>query len=196
MIKTITNEEYINLSNSYGLEIEVIKAVESVEANGNGYILNNLPKILFEAHIFHRLTHGKYDKKYLKLSSLVWNRSLYKGGINEYVRLSEAFDLNQEAALKSCSWGLYQIMGFNYASCGYETVYEFIEDVKKGLVYCLKQFLSYCNKNKLIGYLKNKNWVEFSRRYNGLSYAINKYHIKLKKAYEDLKKQTQLNIKY
>ena len=31
MIKTITNEEYINLSSSYGLEVEVIKAIEKVE---------------------------------------------------------------------------------------------------------------------------------------------------------------------
>jgi hypothetical protein len=35
----------------------------------------------------------------------------YKGGAGEYSRLEAAMTLDKEAALKSASWGLAQVMG-------------------------------------------------------------------------------------
>jgi hypothetical protein len=38
-----------------------IWAVLSVETSGCGYLADRRPQILFERHIFHRLTKGKFD---------------------------------------------------------------------------------------------------------------------------------------
>lgn len=182
-MKTITEEQYKSISERLDIEVELIKAVQSVETNGLGYHENNLLKILFEAHIFHRLTNGIYSKNNLDISSLKWNRSLYIGGIKEYNRLNKAYELNLEAALQSASWGLFQIMGFNYKACGYLSIYSFINDVKKGLYQALQQFLQYCKTRNILNLLKEYKWAEFAKAYNGLSYKKNRYDTKLKSAY-------------
>ncbi len=38
-----------------------IWAILSVETAGCGYLPDRRPQILFERHVFHRLTKGKYD---------------------------------------------------------------------------------------------------------------------------------------
>lgn len=183
----LTEKDYRDLSLKYNLEVALIKAVEEVESNGNGYLDNGLLKILFEAHIFSRFTKHKYDKTNLSISSLFWNRSLYKGGIKEYLRLEEAYSLDLESALKSCSYGSFQIMGFNYKICGYNNVYEFVSDVRMGLLYGLNQFIKYCIGTNILIHLKSYKWNTFAKLYNGLGYLKNKYNIKLKNAYHKYK---------
>ena len=183
----ITQEQYVELSKEYGLEIALIKAVEQVESNGDGYLSNEDLKILFEGHIFSKLTNGKYDKSNLTISYLKWVRTFYKGGIAEYDRLEEAYKLDALQALKSASWGTFQIMGFNYEVCGYSSVVDFVQDVRIGLYYCLKHFFTYCTNRKLIDKLKKKDWRGFAKSYNGLGYEKNSYHTKLENAYKKYK---------
>ena len=51
-------------------EVAAIKAVASVESLGSPFLSNGQPKILFEAHIFHRLTKGKYSKTHPNIRHL------------------------------------------------------------------------------------------------------------------------------
>jgi len=44
-------------------------AVLSVETGGSGYLIDRRPRILFERHVFHRETDGKYDDAYPNLSN-------------------------------------------------------------------------------------------------------------------------------
>ncbi|NMU82234.1 DUF3380 domain-containing protein, partial [Vibrio parahaemolyticus] len=83
----------------------------------------------FEAHIFSRLTSRAYDNSHPSISSRHWNRSLYVGGISEYVRLNKPIELNSNAAIRSASWGRFQIMGFNFKLAGHVTAESFVKAV-------------------------------------------------------------------
>src|SRR5690349_16354590 len=110
----LTPADYQRAASALGCETAVIRAVDRVESAGSGMLLNGQPEILFEAHIFSRLTGGKYDTSHPHISSRSWNRSLYKGGAAEHGRLDEAVALNRTAALQSASWGRFQILGSNW----------------------------------------------------------------------------------
>ncbi|MEJ2609131.1 MAG: N-acetylmuramidase domain-containing protein [Candidatus Thiodiazotropha sp.] len=112
----MTNADWQRAAKQLGVDVASIKAVADVEAAGSGFLSNGQPKILFEAHQFSRLTNGRYNASHPNISSHSWNRSLYKGGAAEHNRLHEAQALNDTTALKSASWGKFQIMGFNYNS--------------------------------------------------------------------------------
>jgi hypothetical protein len=114
--KKMTNADWQRAAKQLGVDVASIKAVADVEAAGSGFLSNGQPKILFEAHQFSRLTNGRYNASHPNISSHSWNRSLYKGGAAEHNRLHEAQALNDTTALKSASWGKFQIMGFNYNS--------------------------------------------------------------------------------
>ena len=182
MNKKLTEQNYMDAANELGCELAVIKTVTEVESAGSGFIDEVRPKILFEAHIFSKLTNHAYDFSHPKISSRRWNRRLYIGGKAEYDRLEEAKKLDEAAALQSCSWGLFQIMGFNYKICGYNNVFDFVNDMYKSENEHLKAFIQFIKNNNLSKLLKYKNWREFSRRYNGPS-GVRFYLPRLTQAY-------------
>lgn len=58
------------------------------------------------------------QKSYPTICFPKWDKSKYLGGAHEYKRLEIAKKIDEECALKSASWGMFQIMGFNFAYCG------------------------------------------------------------------------------
>src|SRR6476619_7249178 len=44
-----------------GSDDRTLRAVLQVETAGSGFMADGRPKILFERHVFHRLTGGQYD---------------------------------------------------------------------------------------------------------------------------------------
>src|SRR5208282_780079 len=57
----LTDQDFQTAANEYGIEVAVIHAVAKVESGGRtGFDSQGRPKILFEAHIFHKFTKGKY----------------------------------------------------------------------------------------------------------------------------------------
>ncbi|WP_249255339.1 N-acetylmuramidase family protein [Vibrio cidicii] len=161
-----------------------MKAVSEVESSGDAYFSNGKPKMLFEAHIFSRLTSRAYDTTHPSISSRTWNRSLYMGGISEYTRLNKAIELNPNAAIQSASWGRFQIMGFNFKLAGYSTAEAFVEGMFKSERSQLNAFLTFVEKSGLVEHIRDKNWAAFARGYNGSQYQQNQYDLKLEKAYK------------
>ena len=85
---------------------------------GFGFRIDRRPQILFERHIFRKYTNGRFDSDAPEIS----------GAPGAYGLLSEQYDkltkalalcakakLSVEPALQSASWGMGQVMGFNYA---------------------------------------------------------------------------------
>ncbi len=165
-------------------EIAAIKAVVAVESSGGGFLPDGRPKILFEALYFHKLTNGRYDKTNPNISSPNWNRSLYKGGVKEWDRLNEAATLNRPAALQSASWGLFQIMGANFAAAGFTSVEDFVAAMEASEGAQLKAFANFVKSKKLDGFLRKRQWANFASGYNGKSYAKNQYDTKLAASYK------------
>jgi hypothetical protein len=139
---------------------------------------------LFEAHTFHILTDGTYDRAHPNISSPVWDRTLYgAAGSHQYDRLNEAIPLNREAALESASWGKFQIMGSNHALCGYSDVESFVTAMMADEANHLSAFGNFCNVSGITRFLIAHDWAHFALRYNGPGNVSN-YAGKLASAYQ------------
>ena len=185
----ISEQDYQAVADDLGVDVASVKAVAQVEAGGAGFLPSGDPKILFEAHVFSSQTGGKFDTSHPKISSTKWDKSLYRGGQVEHTRLAEAMKLDRSAALKSASWGRFQIMGFNHKAAGYETVEEYVAAMKQDEGKQLKAFGSFIKSNPAMHKaLKNKDWAGFAKRYNGSGYKKNNYDTKISNAYNKLAK--------
>ena len=158
-----------------------IRSVIDVEASGDGFLPDGHVKILFESHWFGRFTHYKFNS-YSNISTVKWDRTTYFGGAAEYPRLKLAMRLDKMSALKSTSWGMGQVMGFNYKLCGYKSVIDFVRDqhTAAGQLNAIFEFIK---NTKLDKALRNNDWRAFAKGYNGKAYYINKYHEKLERAF-------------
>lgn len=193
-----TNADFKSLATTLDVDICAIKAIYQVEAAGDGFNPDGSPKILFEGHIFWSelkkrnidpaglLARDDVKELHGDLSDILyraWTRKYDKGGMAEYTRLNRAKDIHEAAALCASSWGAFQIMGFHYKSLGYETVQDFVEDMKAGYVGQFKALAKFLNANGLTAHLRSHNWAKFARGYNGAGFAVNKYDQKLAAAY-------------
>ncbi len=96
--------------------------------------------------------------------------------------------ISEDAALKSCSWGKFQIMGANFKNCGYSNVKEMVEDAFKNEKMQLNQFVNFINYDpNLVAAIRAKQWTKFAKGYNGPKYYQNAYDTKMKKAYDVFK---------
>lgn len=186
----LTDDDYKQAADALGCEVTAIKAVVKIESDGTGYLPDGSLKILFEAHIFHRFTKGRFDKSHPNLSSPKWNRKLYKGGVREWERMTEAMKLDKAAALMSASYGMFQIMGFNFALCGVTSVEEFIEVTGKSERGQLDTFVAFVKAQHLDDELQRKDWAGFARIYNGPGFKTNRYDEKMALAYAKEQKET------
>lgn len=192
----LTNEMIVALANDLGLEPALLKAVQLVESAGrDGFLSDGRPQILFEGHIMYKELKEKFDldktiaaqKAYPDIVFQKWNRSKYIGGAGEYKRLEMAKKIDEECALKSASWGMFQIMGFNYRLCGCSSVFDFVKKVSESHENQLKLMYHFMYNTGLVKPLQNHDWATFARKYNGPGYAENAYDQKLKNAYENFK---------
>jgi hypothetical protein len=168
-----------------GWEPAMVRAVMEVEAAGGGFLSDGRPKILFEAHVFYRETGGRFGPS--NISSPNWNRSLYgAAGAHQYMRLEQAIARNREAALRSASWGGFQIMGFNHALCGFADVESFVRAMMTSERAQLDAFAAFCRSQNLARHLRGAtpNFAAFARGYNGPAYAKNAYDTKMETAWQ------------
>ena len=182
----LTESDYANAARQLGCSVPAIKAVAEVESAGAGFLPTGEVKILFEAHIFDRLTGGKYRREHPNISSRTWNRALYGGTGKQHARLAEAVALDRDAALQSASYGRFQVMGFNWKVCGYPSLQAFINDVMGSESGQLRAFVGYVKGRGLADELQRADWAGFAYGYNGAAYAQNKYDTKMAAAYRRL----------
>jgi len=188
--KLLSENDLINLAKELDLELAVIKAVNEVESSGRGFLTSGKPKILFEGHVFWKRLklHGLNPDNYLTGNEEIlypkWTKKYYKGGEKEYERLTRAKAINESAALESASWGLFQILGYHYEICGYNSVKSFVDAMNKSEGHHLMAFGKFIQSEGLVKHLRNKDWAKFARGYNGPLFAENKYDTKLASAYK------------
>jgi len=193
--KLLSEKDLIDFSNQFNLELAVVKAVNEVESNGKGFLIDGRPKILFEGHIFWNQLEKRNINPRIYVNANTqdilfenYTKKYYVGGTAEYTRLEKAINLSQDkkiadAANCAASWGLFQIMGFNAVPIGYDSIDEYVEKMDENEGEHLKAFGLFLEKNNLIGLLRNKNWASFALKYNGPAYKTNKYDEKLARAY-------------
>jgi hypothetical protein len=179
-----TNEDYKRVAEQLKCEPAAVAAVAAVESAGSGFDPEGFPKTLFEGHWFYKLTNGKYAQSHPDLCYPKWTKQFYgKTWREEKDRLNRAIALDRNAALMSASWGSFQIMGYNFAKCGYKTVQQFVNDMCKSDGAQLDAFAEFVHESGMADELQDKRWADFARLYNGPGYAQNSYDKKLAAAY-------------
>ncbi len=160
-------------------------AVLTVETRGFGFLSDRRPAILFERHIFHKLTDGKHDDGNPDISSRTPGG--YIGGRSEYSRLEKAMALDEEAALESASWGIGQIMGFNFTVAGYSSVKDLVLAMVQAENEQLLGMANFIKGNGLASAMQRQNWTSFARGYNGKDFKKNEYDTRLAAAHAKYK---------
>ena len=205
--ESLTAADYEAAAKELGCEVAVIKTIEMVESGGAAFDKKNRPYILYERHVFSRNTNPKhkYDESDSNLSCKTpyhWEKKTKRASIDDqpadqypnvggkeennefsYQRLMKAYSLDEEAALKACSWGKFQVLGENYSGA-FASVREMVEAVCKNELGQLKTFVSFVKSNHLQKSLKDKDWLHIARTYNGKHQKG--YDVKLKKQYDAL----------
>ena len=184
--REISAEFWKKLAEVLEVETAALRAVAEVESRGSGFLPPPAirPKVLFEGHAFHKLTGGRYHAEHPNLSYPKWDRRQYAGSLEgEWKRLDQACLLDRAAALQSASWGMFQIMGFNYSYAGYLDVEAFVADQHAGAEEQARAFARFISRPPFLKALRKLQWPEFARAYNGPGYAQNKYDTKMAAAY-------------
>ena len=163
------------------VDLPAIWALVSVETQGFGFFPDRRPQILFERHIFHRLTQGAFAQSHPDICASTAGG--YRGGTNEYSRLETALRLNQDAALQSASWGIGQVMGFNFALAGFDSVQDMVQEMVRDENRQLRAMADFIRASQLAGALMTHDWPAFARGYNGPGYETHQYPARLAEAF-------------
>ncbi len=136
------------------LPVETALAVFCVESNLAYDPRTGLVIIRFEPHIFRRKAGQE----------VAFRRG---GQQDEWRNLSQAFDLDADAALLSTSYGLPQLMGFNWQVTRHPGVQAMVLAFQDSCEEQVAGFFNFVEQNGLNRYILNADWRGFSRRYNG-----------------------------
>lgn len=175
--------DYISAARALDCEAAAVEAVAITETRSAAFDSQGRPTILFERHKFYKYTNGAHAATHPDLCNAVAGG--YGSTSSQYDRLARAKALNEEAALKSASWGKFQIMGFRHPEAGYATVFTMVEAMKRSEQDHFEAFVKFVKADdRLLRAIRQKDWATFARIYNGEKYAENQYDTKMKQYYE------------
>ncbi|MDP9122732.1 MAG: N-acetylmuramidase domain-containing protein [Acidobacteriota bacterium] len=174
--RALSTDGFATTAQSLAVKAQEIWAVLAVETSGCGFLADRRPQILFERHIFHRLTGGRFDDGDISDPK---PGGYGPGGAAQYERLARAVDKDRGAALESTSWGLGQIMGENFAAAGFADVETMVAAMIDSEDSQLEAVASFLKASHLDLPLHAHDWASFAAGYNGPSYAKNRYDTQL-----------------
>lgn len=195
MINPLINKKYLRLKDieqeakKFGYPASMIKAFKEVESRGQGFLPDGRTIILFERHKFYGYILAKFgETKANEIKRRAPNicnneRGGYLGYAAEYKRLEKAISYDEESALKSASYGLFQIMGFNFKACGFTNVKSYVAAMavsEKNQLTAVLNFIR--NDKKLSAAILIRDHEKVAELYNGPSYAAHQYDKKLRDA--------------
>jgi hypothetical protein len=160
-----------------------LRAVAEVECAGSGFDAQGRPRMLPEPHVFWREL-GEAKRKLAETQGLAyprWGTRPYPA--DSYLRLTLMLKIDRPAALRSASWGLGQIMGFNHRLAGYASVEDMVAAFCDDEEHHLEAMVRFIQSEHLDDDLRRHDWSGFARGYNGAGYASHGYHTKLAAAH-------------
>lgn len=162
-------------------------AVLVVESSGRGFSTDGRMIIRFENHKFLKYygkkypekfkSHFKYDQnkrwqghQFRKSPTGRWKK-FHGRQSGEWEVFDFARELNPSAATLSISMGLPQIMGFNYAAIGYDSVGEMFDNFSNDVRFHILGLFDFVrgpgNTSPMLQALQTGNFEQFASRYNG-----------------------------
>lgn len=179
----LTDADFPWAADQLSVPVAYVRALYEVESSGNPFI-DGRPVILFEPHIFSKLTGHRYDNSHPKLSSRTWNRALYpRLQSDRYIQLIDAICLDPLAGFGAASYGGFQILGSNYARCNAKDAMAFAWQESQSVGDQLSHFVEFIKSDPILWQaLRAGNWVQVAKRYNGTAYYKNRYDVRLAQA--------------
>lgn len=173
--------------------VEVESAGKSLEIDGK------TPCLLFERHVFYRELKkaGKSSQLALAVSRGLANEhwqpsTQYKDQGKSSSRLAlfqAAAAIDRECAIRSCSWGVGQTMGFLAEELKFRNAQQMFDYMVSGGVPAqVECMIREIERKRLIPKLNGHDWAGFAYVYNGASYKKMNYDAKMAAAYLKWKK--------
>ncbi|HMF96370.1 MAG TPA: N-acetylmuramidase domain-containing protein [Vicinamibacterales bacterium] len=179
----LTSNGMATVATNLSVGVQELWTVLNVETSGCGFLPDRRPEILYERHIFHRLTGARFDDGDLSDPTA---GGYGAGGAHQYDRLAAAMKLDRGAALQSASWGLGQVLGENFKVAGFPSVDEMIQAMSDSEDTQLVAVGAFIVGNRLDRALATHDWASFARGYNGPAFATNLYDVRLRGEFQKL----------
>lgn len=150
-----------------GVGEDEIHAVLDVEAAGSGFDNQGRVKALYEPHKAYALSSGAVRAQLVSagLAYPKWGEKPYPK--DSYPRIFAAAAIDEDIALRSTSFGLGQIMGFNSGAAGYPSARAMVEAFAEDEEHHLEAMIRFIIANGLDDELRRHDWAGFARGYNG-----------------------------
>ena len=173
-----------SLAQSLGFDVSLAVGVLSVESGGRSLGETGRMLIRFENHIFFdqwgRANPDAYQQHFtFNPPPRTWQGHTWRPTANEAFRqchanqavewdeLEFAQGLDEDAALKSISMGLTQVMGFNFGDVGYPDVRAMFDAFNGDPRYQVLAFFDYVQRRVGIDALQRRDYRTIALRYNG-----------------------------
>lgn len=190
--RRLTDTELPRIGAIIGVGEDVLHAVMDVEAPKSGFDDQGRPRILFEPHVFYReLGPGAKRDEAVKqgLAYQNWKSGAYGKESEQYGKLERAVAIDRNAAIRSCSWGRGQIMGFNHALVGYVSASAMVDAFMASEASQVEAIVTFMASKRLDSHLRKiealkrpstpEDWKPVALGYNGAGYATHNYHGRL-----------------
>lgn len=172
------------LANKIGVDPGAAVAVVAIESGGSGLGPDGRMVIRFENHLFWfnwgKANAATYQQFFQFDQTVTWRGHKFRTQANapwqevhanqasEWSALAHARTLNDQAAKKSISMGLVQILGSNHRAIGYDTVDAMFDAFGADERFQLLGFFNFVkNDQRQVNALQAKDFVAFARIYNG-----------------------------
>ena len=208
-------EDFVWAAKRLGVHPALIHAFVEVESRGKGFLPSGDPIILFERHYFWRevavprkpgqtiasctelrsqiavdhrdicaskpLTNKKVDST----GRAIPHSERHLGGNAEWERLQRARSFSDTAALMSCSWGMFQIMGAHAINLGYKDVQQMVRCMQASELDQLDAFCRFIEADsRLMRASHDLAFDKIALYYNGKGYRKFKYDTKLAASFD------------
>lgn len=218
----VTSDDITAAAKELKCDPGLIHAIARQESAHSSFFMlgkRKVPKILFERQWFRNLTRpnksspSPHEMTHPEICGRAYHRTKKKNGVLvdrkteevvalndaygpegefQYQRLVKAYQLDPDAALKACSWGKFQIMGFNHKAAGYPTVKDFTKAMSRSDAAHINAFLKFAKNNPLLlDGLRNADFEKIAEGHNGGSWKkVNpEYANNIEKFYAEYKKK-------
>lgn len=122
----LTRNQVTDIAKTIGVSYAAFMAFIEVESNGKGFV-NGKIVLQFEPSYFKK-TYAAWRKA---TANTVWLNNGVGNQTVEWKAFNDAYNVNADAAMQSCSIGMGQIMGYHFKRLGFKTVGE-MWDFAKG----------------------------------------------------------------
>ncbi len=190
--RDLTDKDYREVAEELGVEVAAIKAVVDIEAGAahEGFWDDGKPLINFDLSMYNKFAprRGVNLANARKKAPVIFRRpdtrryGSYQAA--QQARLDAAKAINEESALESTFWGMFQIGGFNWKKCGASSVGEFVELMSRSERDQLELFAKFISNSGMVQAIRDKNWLAFALKYNGPRAKARRYHTRLAAAYK------------